>query len=331
METLLLTEKDITPLLSMNEVIEAVETAFKEKALGRAQMPAKPYLFYAKYNGDLRTMPSYLEKLDISTVKIVNSHPDNPTKYNLPAVMATIVLIDPKNGAPLAIMGGTHITAMRTGAAGGIAAKHLARKEPKVVGLVGAGTQAKTQLMALLFLYGNLGEVRVWSRSKQTRGAYIAEMRPKCDEATKMISVNSAKDAVKGADIVVTTTPSRKPIVLSEWVTSGMHFNCIGADAPGKQELDPIILKRAKIVVDDWEQASHGGEINVPLAKGIIRKENIWAEIGEVVAGLKPGRASSDEITVFVSTGLAVQDTVTAHLAYEKALAKKIGQIVEIL
>jgi len=186
-------------------------------------------------------------------------------------------------------------------------------------------------LMALLFLYGNLKEVRVWSRTKQTRDAYIAEMKPKCDETTKMIPVSSAKDAVKGADIVVTTTPSRKPIVSREWFTSGMHFNCIGADAPGKQELDPMILKRAKIVVDDWEQASHGGEINVPLAKGIISKENIWAEIGEVVSGLKPGRASSDEVTVFVSTGLAVQDAATAHLVYKKALAKKIGQLVEIV
>jgi alanine dehydrogenase len=331
MKTLLLTEKEVAPLLSIGEVMQAVEKAFKEKALGRAQMPAKPYLFYTKYNGDLRTMPSYLEKLDVSAVKIVNSHPENPKNYNLPAVMATIILIDPRNGAPIAIMGGTHITAMRTGAAGGIAAKYLARKDSKIVGLVGAGTQAKTQLTALLSLYGNLEEVRVWSRTKQTRDAYIAEMKPKCSENTKIFPVSSAKDAVKGADIVVTTTPSRKPIVSSEWVSHGMHFNCIGADAPGKQELDPMILKRAKIVVDDWEQASHGGEINVPLAKGIIGKESIWAEIGEIAAGLKPGRVSSEEVTVFVSTGLAVQDAVTAHLVYKKALAEKMGQLIEIV
>jgi len=329
MKILLLSEKDVTPLLSISEVMEAVESAFKEKALGRVQMPAKPYLFYKKYNGDLRTMPSYLEKLDISAVKIVNVHPDNSRKYNLPTVIATIVLIDPRNGAPLAIMGGTHITAMRTGAAGGIAAKYLARKDSRVVGLVGAGTQAKTQLMALLSIYDRLEEVRVWSRTEKTREAYVDEMKTKCGE-TEIIPVENVKEAVEGADIVVTTTPSRKPLVFSDWVSSGMHFNCIGADAPGKEEMDPKILKKAKIVVDDWEQASHGGEINVPLAKGIITKENVWAEICEVVGGLKPGRSSSDEITVFVSTGLAIHDAVTADLAYKKALEKNLGQFVEI-
>jgi len=110
-----------------------------------------------------------------------------------------------------------------------------------------------------------------------------------------------------------------------------MHFNCIGADAPGKQELDPAILRRAKIFVDDWEQASHSGEINVPLTKGIITPKNVWAEIGEIVAGLKPSRTSDDEITLFTSTGLAIQDAVTAKLAYKKALAKGIGQFVEII
>ena len=146
-----------------------------------------------------------------------------------------------------------------------------------------------------------------------------------------MVSVESVKEAVEGADIVVTTTPSIKPLVSGEWVTPGMHFNCIGADAPGKEELDPVILTRAKIVIDDWEQAFHSGEINVPFAKGIITKQHVWGDIGEVVAGLKPGRTASDEITVFTSTGLAIQDAVTAELAYKKALAKKIGQFIEII
>ena len=329
MKTLLLTEKEVKQLLSIDEVMAAVESAFREKGLGHVQMPAKLYLFYNKYNGDLRAMPSYLEELDISAVKVVNVHPDNRAKYNLPTVMATIVLIDPKNGAPLAIMGGTAITDMRTGAAGGVAAKYLARKDSTTVGLVGAGAQARTQLMALLSLYGEIEEVRVWSRTKSTRDAYVAEMRPASNVA-KMVAVDKVKDAVKGADIVVTTTPSRKPIVLSDWVEDGTHFSCIGADAPGKEELDPEILKRAKIVVDDWEQASHSGEINVPLSKEMITRQHIWGEIGEVVAGLKPGRTSQDEITIFTSTGLAVQDAATAELAYKKAVTKGIGKFVEI-
>ena len=331
MKTLLLTEKDVKQLLSMDEVMQAVESAFKAKGSGHAQMPAKIYLFYDKYNGDLRAMPSYIEELDISAVKIVNSHPENPIKHGLPTVMATIILVDPKNGGPLAIMGGTWATDMRTGAAGGIAAKYFAKKDSKVVGLVGAGAQARTQLMGLISLYKKFEEVRVWSLPDGTKEAFVAEMEPKYGDVAKIIAVESVKDAVEGADIVVTVTPSRKPLVSNDWVKSGMHFTCIGADAPGKQELDPDILRRVKIFVDDWEQASHSGEINVPLTKGIITRQNISGDIGEVVAGLKPSRTSPDEITVFTSTGLAVQDAVTADLAYKKALAKGIGQFVEIL
>jgi alanine dehydrogenase len=144
LETLILTDGEIKKLLSFSEVVEAVESAFKEKGLGRVQMPAKIYLYYTKYGGDLRAMPSFLEDLNISAVKIVNVHPENPIKNGLPTVMAVITLIDPSTGAPIAIMGGTTITNMRTGAAGGIAAKYLARKSSKVVGLVGAGAQART-------------------------------------------------------------------------------------------------------------------------------------------------------------------------------------------
>lgn len=331
MKTLLLTEENIKQLLTMDEVMEAVESAFKEKGIGHVQMPAKLYLFYKKHNGDLRAMPSYLEELDISAVKVVNVHPENRVKYDLPTVMATIVLIDPKNGAPLAIMGGTRITDMRTGAAGGIAAKHLARKNSKVVGLVGAGAQSKTQLLALLSLYGKLEEVRVWSRTEKTRDQFVAEMESIRGGSTEIVSVSNVKAAAEDVDVIVTTTPSRKPIVSGNWIAPGTHINCIGADAPGKEELEPSILTKAKIVVDDWDQASHSGEINVPLAKGIITKKDIWGEIGEIVAGLKPGRISSDEITVFTSTGLAIQDAVAAELAYKKALAKEIGNFIEII
>jgi len=308
----------------------AVELAFKEKGLGRAQMPAKLYLFYEKYGGDLRAMPSYLEALDISAVKIVNVHPDNRAKRGLPTVMATIILIDPGSGFPMAIMGGTAITDFRTGAAGGVAAKYLANPDPKVIALVGAGAQAKTQLMALLALYRDF-EVRAWSRSDSTREAFLAEMGPLCEGRARLRGFDDLEKAVRGADIIVTTTPSREPLVADEWVSNGAHINCIGADAPGKQELDPAILKRSKIIVDDWEQASHSGEINVPISKGLLSKGDVWAELGEVVAGLKPGRESKRELTVFVSTGLAVQDAVTAALVYRKASERGLGRMIPLV
>ena len=315
----------------MQEVMEAVELAFAEKGLKRVDMPPKLYLFFKRYNGDLRTMPSYLEGLDICAVKVVNVHPDNRMKYNLPTVMAILILIDPKSGAPIAVVDGTWITDIRTGAAGGVAAKYLARKDSKVVGLVGAGAQSRTQLMALSNLYGRLEEVRVWSRTKETRERFIQEMKPVCTNVGQMVSVEMVENAVCGADIVVTTTPSRIPIISNDWISPGMHINCIGADAPGKQELDSAILKRAKIVVDDWEQASHSGEINVPLAEGIIKQEDVWGEIGEIVAGLKKGRVSADEMTVFTATGLAIEDAVTANIIFRKALAQRIGQFIEFM
>jgi alanine dehydrogenase len=269
--------------------------------------------------------------MDIAAVKVVNVHPENKEKYGLPTVMATIILMDPKSGFPLAIMGGTTITNMRTGAAGGIAAKYLARRDSRVVGFIGAGAQARTQLMGLLEVFGSFEEVRVWSRSVESRVKFRDEMMVKYGDKCRIISVDRAEDAVRGADIVVTTTPSRAPIVMGDWVRPGMHFNCIGADVPGKEELDPSILKRAKIVVDDWEQASHSGEINVPLSKGLLSKSDVWAEIGEVVAGKKAGRVSDGEITVFVSTGLAIQDAVTADLTYRRALEKGIGRKVKVV
>jgi alanine dehydrogenase len=279
MQFLLLTKREIEPTLSMPEVMNVVELAFREKGLGYVQMPPKIYLLYTKYNGDLRVMPSYIERLDISAVKVINAHPDNQTKYDLPTVMGTIILIDPRNGAPLAIMDGTYITAMRTGAAGGLAAKYLARRNTKVVGFVGAGTQARTQLEALLIVYGKLDLVKVWSRTEESRERFVSEMKATYEGLADFISVNRTEDAVRDVDVLITTTPSRLPIVLNKWITEGTHITCIGADAPGKEELDPAVLKRAKIVVDDWEQASHSGEINVPLAKGIVSRNDVWGNI----------------------------------------------------
>ncbi|MHC3129330.1 MAG: alanine dehydrogenase [Candidatus Bathyarchaeota archaeon] len=329
MKTLILSEEAVKKVLSLEEVTDAVESAFKMKGLGHAQMPPKQYLFMKKYNGDLRTMPAYLEETDVVAIKVVNSHPEN-RKYGLPTVMATIILIDPKTGAPKAIMGGIWITALRTGAAGAIAAKYLANPNPKTVGFVGAGTQARTQLMGLQLVFKTIEEVRVWDRAEKAALKYAEEMRMKYEQVS-ICSVKGIKEAVQGTDIIVTATPSRKPLVSAEWIDEGTHINCIGADAPGKQELDPAILVKSKIVVDDWSQSCHGGEINVPLTKGIIGKKDVWGDICEIVAGLKPGRTSPDEITVFTSTGLAIQDAATANVVYQKALKEKIGESVDIL
>ncbi|MCJ7614339.1 alanine dehydrogenase [Candidatus Bathyarchaeota archaeon] len=316
-------------VLSFEEAIGAVESAFRMKGLGHTQMPPKQYLFMKKYDGDLRIMPAYLEESDVVAVKVVNCHPEN-RKYGLPTVMATITLIDPRTGAPEAIMGGTWITALRTGAAGALAAKYLANPSPKTVGFVGAGIQARTQLIGLQTVFRTIEEVRVWDLNEKSALKYAEELSMKYSQAS-ICSVKSIRKAVQDVDIIVTATPSRKPLVSADWVDEGTHINCIGADAPGKQELDPAILVKSKIVIDDWDQSCHGGEINVPLAEGIIKKSDVWGDICEIVAGLKAGRTSSKEITVFTSTGLAIQDAATANIAYQKALKEKIGKKVDIL
>jgi alanine dehydrogenase len=319
---------DVKQLLIMKDTLELVETAFKEKGLKRVQMPPKPYLFFVKYNGDLRIMPSYLEELDEAGIKLVNVHPSNPEKYGLPTVLATILLFDPKNGAPVAIMDGTWITAMRTAAATGVATKYLARKDARTVGMIGAGYQAPFQLEALREVM-DVELVKVYARRKDRVEKFAKDMGTRLGlhiEATE-----TAKEAVKDADVVVTITTAREPVVKDEWVTEGTHINDIGADAPGKQELDPNILKRAKVVIDDWEQACHSGEVNVPLAGGEITRDDIYGELGEIVAGLKPGRTSDDEITIFDSTGLSIQDVITSWHVLRTAEKKGIGNEIPAL
>jgi len=329
MEVLLLSEQEVADLISVEEVMEAVELAFKENALGYAQNPPKVYLNFPKYNGDLRVMPAYLERQDIASVKIVSVHPDNLQKFGVSTVRGLIFLLDPRNGSVLSIMDGRHITAMRTAAAGGIAAKYLANKNSKIAAFIGAGAQARTQLLALFSVCPSLEIIRVWDISPRAVDIFISDMKTKANQ-TKLSIADNIAEAVQGADIVVTTTPSKKPLILDSWVSDGTHFNCIGADAPGKEELDPKIMKRAKIIVDNYEQACHSGEVNVPLSKGIISKEDIWAELGEVLIGKKAGRTSTQEITVFDTTGIAVQDAITAKLVYMKALHSKRGSFIDL-
>jgi len=328
-KVLLLSDQEVAKLLSIKEVMEVVENAFKEKALGYTQMPPKIYLNFSKYNGDLRVMPAYLERLDAASVKIVNSHPENPKKYGLPTVTGTALLVNPKTGALLSIMGANNLTAIRTAAAGGIAAKYLAKKNSKIVSFIGAGVQARAQLIALLTVFPNLNEIRVCDISTKAAETFAFEIRNKTHQH-KVAVVDNVAQAINQADIVVTTTPSKQPLVLETWVSEGTHFNCIGADAPLKEELDPAILKRAKIVVDDWEQAAHSGEINVALSKGILSKQDVWAELGEIIIGTKQARTSDNEITIFDSTGLAIQDAATVDLVYKKAILEKTGCLIDI-
>ncbi len=326
MKTLIVGKKDVRKLITIKDAIQAVELAFKELGLGRVQMPPKIYLNLEKYSGDFRAMPAYIEKLGRCSLKWVNAHPLNAGK-KFPTVMAVIILSDPKTGFPLCMMDGTVATSMRTGAAGAVAAKYLANPKSKILGLVGCGVQAYTQLEALREFF-DFKEVRVWGHEAGIVRKFIRETSK---WKLKMIPVKSVRECVAGRDIVVTTTPSRKPLVKCEWLKKGVHINAIGADAAGKQELDPMILKKAKVVVDSWDQASHGGEINVPVRRGLFLKKDLYAQLGDLASGKKRGRVRMDEITVFDSTGLAIQDVAIASVIYAKAMKAKKGSWVAIV
>ncbi|KPK21529.1 MAG: alanine dehydrogenase [Dehalococcoidia bacterium SG8_51_3] len=306
MPTLLLDRNAARNLMRMADVISVVEEAVRMCGEGRGKMPPKVYL--ALEHGDFRAMPAALP--GSAGVKWVNVHPQNPSR-GLPSIMAVLIYSDPETGYPLAIMDATEITAYRTGATAAIASKYLARRDSRTVGIIGAGFQAHTQILAHAELFSalsiNVSDVSHAAVDKLTRSLPQFPIRD-C----------SIQEAV-ASDIVCTLTPSRSPIIRKEWITPGTHINAVGADAPGKQELDPSILKEAVVIVDDLKQASGSGEINVPIQKGIYSVGEIYGTLAEVVAGKKKARVNDKDITVFDSTGIAVEDIAVARLLFEKA------------
>jgi alanine dehydrogenase len=325
--SLVLTGSQVMQVLTIDLALIAVEDAFRAYGEGRVNMPPKAYLTLAQ--GDFRAMYGeiFLSRDHICGLKWVNVHPGNPAQ-GLLTVMAKILLNDPDTGLEFADLDGTHITDYRTGAAGGVAARHLARPDASRLGLIGAGAQARTQVAAIVKVRP-VREIVVFDRHREHSQAFAAEMA--AAYGVKARAVTAAAEAVTNQDIVVTITPSRTPVVERQWVSPGTHINAIGADAAGKQELDPAILTAAKVVVDDWAQASHSGEINVPLSRGELTPEQIYGSLGDIVAGKKPGRENPEEITVFDSTGLIIQDLALGLAVYRRAKERGLGEEKDFL
>lgn len=292
--------------LDLSKVNGVIEEAFAEHARGRVQMPPKVYITFSE--GDFRTMPGYIPSLDIAGVKIVNVHPGNPG-IGLPTVMALLVILDIGTGRPVSLLNATDLTDLRTGAGGAVAAKYLSPHRSIRLGVVGSGRQARAQVEAIGRELDIL-EVKVWSRNEKNAMQF-------CTQVPDLECSSAPLPEVCECDLLVTTTPSREPLIMDEWIHEGTHINAIGADAPGKEELDPAILRRARVFVDDPAQAVHSGEINVPIQQGLFSEAMIAGTLGEVVIGKKK-RNSSSEITVFDSTGLAIQDLAIASLTLGK-------------
>jgi alanine dehydrogenase len=311
--TRLLRRADVAALLDMPAVMSAVESAFVAHARGETQMPVKVYLEFADVEGDLRAMPA--ATADAAGVKWINSHGLNPSRFGLPTVRGVLLLSDPVNANLLAMMDATLITALRTGASAGIATAALARADATSVGFIGAGVQSRYLLEAVMAARPGIERRLIHDRDTEAAARFAAE----CDGEVADVA------EVAGCDVLCTATPSRTPIVRREWIQPGTHINAMGADAHGKQELDVDILIDASVFVDDIAQASGSGEVNVALGDGRISTQSLAGTLGDVLAGKALGRTDAAQITVFDSTGLAIQDVAVAALVLERAQAQGVG------
>ena len=326
---LLLTRKDVETVLTMKDTIAAVEEGFRQLAMGNVIMPQRPVIRIAEHHGLHLAMPAYVggaEGGGALALKVVTVYHDNPAKYGLPTTIGTLLLNDPRTGALVAIMDAGFLTAMRTGAVSGVATKHLAREDARSVGIFGAGVQARTQLIAIC-------EVRPIERAlvcdpqQEAREKYAADMSERLS-----ISVEATDDprACAETDVIATASSSGTPVFEGAWLAPGTHINGIGSHTPSTRELDTETVRRAKVVPDFAPAClAEAGDLMIPIQEGAISEDHIHASLGEVVAGIKPGRESPDEITLFKSVGLAVQDAATAARVYELAQAAGVGVEIE--
>ena len=321
-KTLILSRSDMMGLLTPSEYNDCVEHAYRMHGLGRVYMEPKGHIVLDRYKGEWEVMPSYIEEPEAAACKWVSIREDN-AKYELPAVFSILIYTHPETGFPLAICDGSFHTLMRTGSSAAVSAKWLARPDSKVLAIFGTGSVGQGTLATCDPLFA-WEEVRIWSRTQESVDRFLASEAPKYPHL-RLVGTTDAETAARGADVIVTGTHARSPLVDDGWVSPGTHIAALGADLKGEQELDPRILQRARVFVDDIRQCREDGEINVPLSEGLITENDVAGEIGKVIAGLLEGRQSDDQVTVFDSTGIALQDSATVPLEYERAVAAGVG------
>jgi alanine dehydrogenase len=324
--TLILNKAEVASVLEMKDCMAAVEQAFAELSEGTAVLPLRTGI--TPPDGLSLYMPAYLKKMEALACKVVTVYKNNPVKHNLPTTIGKVLLQDPATGDVICIMNGGYLTAVRTGAASGVATKFLARKaDRQVAGIAGAGVQAKMQLWAVCEAR-NISKALVYDVSDAAADAFVAEMSKKLN--LEIIRAKSAEEILL-ADIICTATSSSTPLFNGNKVRPGTHINGIGSHTPNARELDSAIVKRSKFVGDSREACfKEAGDIMIPVNAGEIPDSHFYAELGEIITGKKPGRVDDTEITLFKSNGLAIQDAATALLVYRKAVAAGIGTRVEI-
>ena len=322
--------REIEEAISMAEAVEVVKDAFVQLSLKQAQSPVRTSLTL-KEQGDVGLiMPAYLSRTGALGVKMVTVLPQNPRTF-LPAVQGLVLLFDASSGSPLAVLEGTHLTRFRTGAATGAATQILSRKDSKNLAVFGAGGQSFFQIKGVLAAR-KIERIRIFDPIPESADSLLDRLKkdPVSREAELFKAISPAQ-AVEGADIVVTATNSSQPVFEGRLLKEGSHINAIGSYKPEMQEVDEETIRRAKIFVDSAAAClEEAGDLIIPLRRGEIQKMDILAELGEVIAGKKPGRRSPREITYFKSVGNAVQDVSVGRAIFLRAGEKSLGQEVEL-
>ncbi|WP_301861179.1 ornithine cyclodeaminase family protein [uncultured Megasphaera sp.] len=323
---LLLSEEDMRAVYSMSDAIEADKEAFRLAAEGKGAVPLRTQIPAPEQDGCFLFMPSYLPSLETAAVKIVNIFPHN-AEQGLPTAPAQVLLIDGRTGITEAIMDGTYLTQLRTGAATGAAFSLLARADCAVGALIGTGGQAAAQLEGMLAACPGLQEVRVFSRSWERTQAFAASMEKDLAAKAVIRPVRSSDNAVRDADLIVTVTSATTPVFDGHLVKAGATISAIGSYQPHMQELDSVVLQRAhKIYFDSTDAVlAEAGDVRIPLEQGLIQHSDFTGDIGQVIAGTLPGRENDEEIILFKSVGMALQDLVTARRIYDRAAAQGMG------
>jgi len=330
MRVLLLSEADVRKVLHMGDAVAIVEKAFAEFASGSVNMPQRPVIAVPEHDGAAYFMPCYLPEMGALAIKVVDGFKGNPAK-GLPFIHGVIVLINNETGAISSVMEGGYITAVRTGAASGVATKHLSREDSQVAAILGAGVQGVTQLEAICEVR-DIKSVWIYDTNDEIASRYVREMKDRGGRIPADIRIASSPgEAVQKADIVCTATTSKVPIFDGGDLQPGVHVNGIGSHSPGVRELDTTTIVRSKVVCDYVSAClSEAGDLQIPIEEGRFKPEDIHGDLGDVIVGKLPGRESGEEITLFKSVGLAFQDASTALHIYKEAKKKGIGSEIEL-
>jgi alanine dehydrogenase len=318
----LLTEEHVRSVLPMTDLIACMESAFGRYSSGGVQQPVRTVLTVGPRRHWWGLMPAYVSQPPVMGAKIVTVF-DTNTQRGLHTHQAMIVLLDPDTGALQALMDGRYITEARTGAVSAVSARHLARPDASTLAIIGSGVQARSHLEALKEVR-QLRRVRVWSPTRTSRERFVAEMQSRA--GARLEAAETAEEAVRGADLIVLATASATPVVDMSWIAPGSHIVSVGAPRPDQREIDPALVARARLFVDSRAGAlAESGDIVIGMAEGRFDERHICGELGDLVLGRIEGRRSPDEITIFKSLGMAVEDVVAADLVYRRALERGVG------